>query len=972
MRKSSKAMSLLLSGLMATSCFGMALSSVSAASVESESVGVDTAEQRIAKGHQLVYFQFPASVWGNASSVKWNTKKHTANVFCNYYAIYGNQNEVKTRSWEAPSTSMFKDVKASSLYYFDITESGQGEVEEGAEYGILFSTKANAGQADLLQPNTDGYQTCDLYFNSTLIGHTYSVDEPAVTRENTANSQKIDYKAHSDNGVAGPLRKVSTLCAYIDGMNPGNAPASLEMANALKTYLPNPVNEPSFVWAKIQPVLTSFNTTAQDVYDMYVEKYAGKVAEGVPYEPVGDGSDLKSDGTLKDVYRYTSITTTTIEDGVEQTKVEKYPTLDLVRERLNLGELPTVQDVTAVEATMTGTVEGGKALPTITGNSNEYTVSASWAPQANTAAYNTTYTATVTFTPADGYQFTNDTTAALSGAAFDNVSFADGKIVATKAFTTGAEPVHAITTAAATMTGTVAANSALPTVTANTVQYSSVYSWTPSATSAAYDTTYTLTVTFTAKDGYEFNNASTATLNGAAFDNVALQGGKLVATKAFTTGSKPVTNIDEVNVSTDAVIAPGQTVPAGQQFTTPTTAPYAIQNVTWSPADATFAYDTTYTLSFQVVATNNDYALTDATAVQLGYSADSVSASSFDTSFNNGVVTATFTFVMPAEDVPADNYLAAGNEAELFGTAWDATNHANDMTRNADGTYSITLQADKAYSDIQVKTVKNESVWIGDETGNNVTFDITGPGKFTVTWTPNAEYNDGEGVTSVTGSIVTFKDGIDIEGIYAAGNGEGNWLNGASWDPGYVGNEMTMVAENIWEIEFTDVPDGFERQVKFSINGTWTHNFGGEFVENGEVTAADYNGGNITFDTDDICTVKLQLDLREFDMKSKTGAYFTITITYEGEDDDYVGMIGDVNGDGNITIEDATLIQRRGVELEAFDDAQEKLADVNGDGRVSILDVTCIQKYLAEKTEGIGDTGKMLTADGQRVSVNLA
>ena len=194
MRKSSKVMSLLLSGLMATSCFSMALASVSAAPVESESTGVDTAEQRIAAGHQLVYFQFPSTVWGNPSSstVKWNTKKHTANVFCNYYAIYGNQNEVKTRAWEAPSTSMIKDVKASTLY-FDITESGQGEVEEGAEYGILFSTKANAGQADLLQPNSDGYQTCDLYFNSTLLGHTYSVDEPAQTRENTANSQKIDY-----------------------------------------------------------------------------------------------------------------------------------------------------------------------------------------------------------------------------------------------------------------------------------------------------------------------------------------------------------------------------------------------------------------------------------------------------------------------------------------------------------------------------------------------------------------------------------------------------------------------------------------------------------------------------------------------------------------------------------------------------------------------------------------------------------
>ena len=43
MRKSSKrAISLLLSGLMATSCFGVAAVSASAASVDSESTGIDT------------------------------------------------------------------------------------------------------------------------------------------------------------------------------------------------------------------------------------------------------------------------------------------------------------------------------------------------------------------------------------------------------------------------------------------------------------------------------------------------------------------------------------------------------------------------------------------------------------------------------------------------------------------------------------------------------------------------------------------------------------------------------------------------------------------------------------------------------------------------------------------------------------------------------------------------------------------
>ena len=210
MRKSSKAISLLLSGLMATSCFSMAAVSSSAATVDSESTGVDTLAQRVAAGHQVVTFQFPDSAWGSNAKVKYAKKTHKTNICCNYYAIYGNENEVLTRAWLAPSTNCLKDAETDTLYYFDITESGQGEMEEGADYGVLFATTANAGQADLLQPNSEGYQTCDLYANTTTLNDTYSIDIPAATRENTANSQKIDYLAHSASGIGAPIKKVST------------------------------------------------------------------------------------------------------------------------------------------------------------------------------------------------------------------------------------------------------------------------------------------------------------------------------------------------------------------------------------------------------------------------------------------------------------------------------------------------------------------------------------------------------------------------------------------------------------------------------------------------------------------------------------------------------------------------------------------------------------------------------------------
>lgn len=72
----------------------------------------------------------------------------------------------------------------------------------------------------------------------------------------------------------------------------------------------------------------------------------------------------------------------------------------------------------------------------------------------------------------------------------------------------------------------------------------------------------------------------------------------------------------------------------------------------------------------------------------------------------------------------------------------------------------------------------------------------------------------------------------------------------------------------------------------------------------------------------------------------------------------YDPLYGDVDGDGAITIRDATIIQRAGIDLKQLSTFQKELADVNGDGRVSVLDTTCIQKYLAEHTSGCGTTGE--------------
>lgn len=62
----------------------------------------------------------------------------------------------------------------------------------------------------------------------------------------------------------------------------------------------------------------------------------------------------------------------------------------------------------------------------------------------------------------------------------------------------------------------------------------------------------------------------------------------------------------------------------------------------------------------------------------------------------------------------------------------------------------------------------------------------------------------------------------------------------------------------------------------------------------------------------------------------------------------YVPVLGDVNGDGEIGVIDATLVQRAVAKLVTLDETETACADVNGDGEISVLDATTIQYYVAK------------------------
>ena len=81
----------------------------------------------------------------------------------------------------------------------------------------------------------------------------------------------------------------------------------------------------------------------------------------------------------------------------------------------------------------------------------------------------------------------------------------------------------------------------------------------------------------------------------------------------------------------------------------------------------------------------------------------------------------------------ADTYTVAGNNSAMFGSVWDPTNTANDMTKNGDGTYSITYTNVYLDDEVQYKVVKDHSWNEAYPDGDNRVINIAKAGTYTLT-----------------------------------------------------------------------------------------------------------------------------------------------------------------------------------------------------------------------------------------------
>ena len=231
-------------------------------------------------------------------------------------------------------------------------------------------------------------------------------------------------------------------------------------------------------------------------------------------------------------------------------------------------------------------------------------------------------------------------------------------------------------------------------------------------------------------------------------------------------------------------------------------------------------------------------------------------------------------------------YVVAGAE-ELCGVLWKGSPEdapANVMTDNGDGTYTKVFTNVQPASGLTLKVVENDADgsqnWIGDATGNNITFNVTAASDVTV------KFDSSTKEITVTGDGVQFVTNLDIKSINAVGNGDPEedeaWLNGAAWDP--AANPMTEVSEKVYEITFKNVSKFDNYQVKFAANGGWTDSWGGAALnftpESGVEFDAAYNGENLTVNVPyEFADVTLKLDLTNFDYATKAGAKATVTVT---------------------------------------------------------------------------------------------
>lgn len=136
----------------------------------------------------------------------------------------------------------------------------------------------------------------------------------------------------------------------------------------------------------------------------------------------------------------------------------------------------------------------------------------------------------------------------------------------------------------------------------------------------------------------------------------------------------------------------------------------------------------------------------------------------------------------------------------------------------------------------------------------------------------------------------------------------------AGTDPSKDSRMMTSTQSEVYVYEIKlNVPDGVKKNVDYTLTV----------------------GANPAVGYDDNGTVSTQ---------------YRHTVTVENPQVKYSTLqLGDVNGDGKISLADIVQIRDYMLKRSELSDAQQKLADVNGDGKISLADIVLIRDYMLKR-----------------------
>lgn len=168
--------------------------------------------------------------------------------------------------------------------------------------------------------------------------------------------------------------------------------------------------------------------------------------------------------------------------------------------------------------------------------------------------------------------------------------------------------------------------------------------------------------------------------------------------------------------------------------------------------------------------------------------------------------------------------------------------------------------------------------------------------------------------------------------------------------------DVVNLSQKPFAVTITDLTTG-ERFVRDSAdNGLYTTEAWGKFIVFQPPKTQSYDGKRyrvevVNLSGADGAAVTLEYTVNFFDYSDPVeidGTYYAADSYGRLTVAEPAYVLGDVDGDGDVTISDVTNIQRYGAELMQLDARALAAADIDGDGMVTINDATYVQRYLAE------------------------